>query len=73
MPMSLFTCYSLEIQFVPFLKKWPATIPCKIDDKVGKKTAIKEERKRKKRERQIRNLKKSNFWLVRMRENTKAV
>ena len=48
MPMSLFTCYSLKIQFVPFLKKWPATIPCKIDDKVGKKTAIKEERKRKK-------------------------
>ena len=28
-PISLFTYYSLKINFVPFLKSWPATIPCK--------------------------------------------
>ena len=24
-----FTYYSLKIKFVPFLKSWPVTIPCK--------------------------------------------
>ena len=29
LPVSLFTYYSLKIKFAPFLKSWPATIPCK--------------------------------------------
>ena len=45
--MSLFTCYSL-ITFVRFLKKWPTTIPSKKYDKIGQKTANKEERTTKK-------------------------
>ena len=28
-PISLYTYYFLKIKFVPFLKGWPATIPCR--------------------------------------------
>ena len=69
--MSLFTCYSL-ITFVRFLKKWPTTIPSKKYDKIGQKTANKEERTRKRereRERAIEkdqhrfiNKKRQNFY-----------
>ena len=46
--MSLFTSYSLKIKSVPFLKIWPATIPCKKDDKVGKKVLVTKKGKEKK-------------------------
>ena len=48
LPMSLFTSYSLKIKFVPFLKIWPATIPCKKDDKVDKKVLVTKKGKEKK-------------------------
>ena len=52
MPISMFTFYSLKTKFVPFLKRGPATIPCKKDDKVGQKLLIKEKGKEKKRARE---------------------
>ena len=54
LPMSLFTSYSLKIKFVPFLKIWPATIPCKKDDKVGKKVLVTKKGKKKERDRKAR-------------------
>ena len=72
--MSLFICYSLKNKFFPFLKSWPATIPCKKRRRSGQ-TANKQERQRKKRERQkgieIDSQRKSKFWFVRMREKQK--
>ena len=50
MLISLFTYYSLKIIFVPFLKGWPATIPCKRKTiKRATKLLIKEKGKGKKR------------------------
>ena len=52
LPISLFTYYSLKIKFVPFQKKLASHNSMeKKDDKVGKKTAYKRERQRRKRER----------------------
>ena len=53
LPVSLFTYYSLKIIFVPFLKSWPATIPCKSKTiKWATKLLIKKKGKGKKRERE---------------------
>ena len=51
LPTSLFTFYSLKIKFVPFLKGWPATIPCKI--KWATKLLLKKKGKGEKRQVQI--------------------
>ena len=66
LPISLFTFYSLKARFVPFLKGWPATIPCKRKTiKWATKLLIKKEGKGKKS--------KSRFWLVRMHEKQKKL
>ena len=49
-PISLLTYYSLKIKFVPFLKSYPATIPCKGKTiKWATKPPIKKEKKEEKR------------------------
>ena len=53
LPISLFTCYSLKVKLVPFLKSQPATIPCKRKTiKWATKPPIKNEKKEKKRARE---------------------
>ena len=52
LPISLFTYYSLKIEFVPFQKKLASHNSMqKKDDKEGNKTAYKRERQRRKGER----------------------
>ena len=71
----MFTYYSLKIKFVPFLKSWLATIPCKGKRiKWATKLLIKKKGKGKReRERKIEidSEKKFNFWLVGMHEKKK--
>ena len=53
LPITLFTYYSLNIKFVPFLKSKPATIPRKRKTiKWATKPPIKKEKKEKKRARE---------------------
>ena len=78
LPITLFTYYSLNIKFVPFLKSKPATIPCNRKTiKWATKPPIKKEKKGKKRARQkARNrfAKKSpNFGFCTCVKNKKAV
>ena len=71
----LFTYYSLKIKFVPFLKSWLATIPCKGKTiKWATKLLIKkkgEGKRERERKIEIDSEKKFNFWLVGMREKKK--
>ena len=66
LPITLFTYYSLNIKFVPFLKSKPATIPRKRKTiKWETKPPIKKEKKEKKRAREkARNrfAKKVQIW-----------
>ena len=53
LPTSLFTYYSLKSEFVPLLKSYPATIPCKKKTtKWATRPPIKKEKKGKKRARE---------------------